>query len=225
MPDQVRHDEPVNADVESALGAAPSAVRPALQALWGLDEALGKVLATGSEAMIGRIRLAWWREALERLDREPAPREPVLEGVAAHLLPASLTGAALAEMEEGWAAILGDQPLEQVELDTYGAKRGGLLFGFTARLLGGALTGLAGAGEAWALADLARHSSEPHDVEAALGAARARNVPARWPKKLRPLGMLAILAARDLARGPERWEEAGAPPRRARMMRHRLTGW
>ena len=215
----------MNADVLLALASVPEPIQPPIRALWALDEALGKVLATGGEAMIGRIRLAWWREALERLDREPAPREPLLEGVAAQLLPAGLTGVALAEMEEGWAAIVGDQPLEQAEIDTYAARRGGLLFGFSARLLGRELTGLGGAGEAWALVDLARHSSEPHDVEAALNAARARTVPARWPKVLRPLGMLAILAARDLARGRERWEEAGAPPRRARMMRHRLTGW
>jgi hypothetical protein len=42
---------------------------------------------------------------------------------------------------------------------------------------------------------------------------------------LRPLGMLAVLAERDLKRGPARWEEPGAPPRAARMLRHRLTGF
>jgi phytoene synthase len=215
----------MNPDLAQALGSAPAAIRPALAALWALDSALGKVLATGREPMISRIRLAWWREALERLDRDPPPKEPVLAGIATHLLPAGIRGAELAGMEDGWLAILGDEPVEADALATYAARRGGLVFDFGARLLGDSIAHLACAGEAWALVDLARHSTEPHDVDAALAAARARQLPRRWPRALRPLGMLAVLAARDLHRVPAAWEEAGAPPRTARMLRHRLTGW
>lgn len=200
-------------------------MRPALEALWALDEALGRVLATGREPMVSRIRLAWWREALERLDRGPPPREPVLHGLAEHLLPHGLGGAGLAEMEEGWSAIVGDEPVVPHELAVYAERRGGLLFAFTARLLGQSGADVGAAGEAWALVDLARHSSERFDAEAALEAARARRLPRRWPKRLRPLGMLAVLAERDLARGPQSWEELGSPPRVARMLRHRLIGW
>jgi phytoene synthase len=215
----------MNPDLALALGSAPAAIRPALAALWALDEALGKVLVTGRDPMISRIRLAWWREALERLDRDPPSKEPVLEGVATHLLTAGISGAELAGMEDGWLAILGDEPVEAEALATYAARRGGLIFDFSARLLGGPSAHLASVGEAWALVDLARHSTEPHDVEAALAAARARQLPRRWPRALRPLGMLAVLAERDLRRGPAGWEEAGAPPRTARMLRHKLTGW
>lgn len=215
----------MNPDLILALGSAPEAVRPALQALWALDEALGKVLATGREPMITRIRLAWWREALERLDREPPPEEPVLQGVAAQLLPRGSSGAALADMEQGWMAVAGQEPIELADLDTYARQRGALLFRIAADLLSGTEPALEQAGEAWALVDLARHSMEPSDVAAALAAARERVLPRRWPRALRPLGMLAVLAARDLQRGSGRWEEPGAPPRVARMMRHRLTGW
>lgn len=215
----------VNSDIETALGAAPASVRASLQALWALDEALGRVLASGRDPMISRIRLAWWREALERLDREPAPKEPVLEGLALHVLSRGVAGAELAEMEEAWGTILHDQPIEPGDLETYAAKRGALLFRFSSVLLGGSGPQVEQAGEAWALVDLARHSIERHDIDAALAAARARRLPRRWPRPLRPLGMLAVLAARDLARGPSAWEEAGAPPRTARMLRHRLTGF
>jgi phytoene synthase len=215
----------MNPDLSLALGSAPAAIRPALAALWALDDAFGKVLATGREPMISRIRLAWWREALERLDREAPPKEPVLDGVAAHLLPAGISGAELAAMEEAWLAILGDEPIAAEALATYAARRGGLIFDFSARLLGGRIAHLASAGEAWALVDLARHSIEPDDVQAALSAARSRASPRRWPRALRALGMVAVLAARDLQNGPAAWEEAGAPPRTARMLRHRLTGW
>ena len=215
----------MNPDVALALGSAPEAVRPALVALWALDHALGQVLAIGREPMISRIRLAWWREALEKLDREPAPKEPVLQGLAAHVLDRGVSGAGLAQMEEAWLAILHDHPIETADLETYAAKRGGLLFRFTARLLGNSDSSAEAAGEAWALVDLARHSTEPHDVEAALTAAHSRTLPRRWPKHLRLLGMIASLTRRDLQRGPESWEEPGAPPRTARMLRHRLTGW
>lgn len=214
----------MNAELALALASAPEPARAALQALWALDAALGRVVAAGREPMIVRIRLAWWREALERLDREPPPNEPVLEGLARAVLPRGVTGVELAQMESGWALLPGDQPITPDALDAYARARGGLLFRHAARLLGGNVD-VGAAGEAWALIDLARHSTEKADVAAALAAARRRLLPARWPRALRPLGMLTVLAQRDLARGPERWEEPGAPPRTARMLRHRITGW
>ena len=42
------------------------------------------------------MRLAWWREALQRLDTAPAPGEPVLRELAAAVLPLGVTGTALA---------------------------------------------------------------------------------------------------------------------------------
>jgi hypothetical protein len=66
---------------------APARVRPALAALWRLDERLGSVVATTTEPMIGAIRLAWWREALEALDRGGPPDEPLLCEIGETLLP------------------------------------------------------------------------------------------------------------------------------------------
>ena len=109
-------------------------------------------------------------------------------------------------------------------LDSYAAARGGLLFGFTARLLGEPGVPVAQAGALWALADLARRSARPADAGAALEAAAARLDRRRWPRPLRPLGMLAVLARRDVERGAARREEQGAPARMLRMLRHRLTG-
>ena len=41
---------------------------PALEALWRLDVTFAAILAAGREPMVSRLRLAWWREALEALD-------------------------------------------------------------------------------------------------------------------------------------------------------------
>ena len=57
------------------------------------------------------------------------------------------------------------------------------------------------AGERWALVDLARHSARREDARGAR-AARARVASGRMAAPLRPLGMLAALARRDVGRGP-----------------------
>lgn len=216
---------PLDHDRALALAYVPAARRPAVDALWRLDATLSAVLSTGREPLISQIRLAWWREALEKLDREPPPAEPILRAVAASLLPSGISGAALSEMEGGWALLLSPDPLRPDELSAYAAKRGGLLFRYTAQLLGSDLPpGGEAAGGAFALIDLARHSGSEADAEAALAAARATPWPRRWPSALRPLGMLAALAPRDSEPDRPRWEPHGAPGRMWRMLRHRLSG-
>ena len=206
-----------------ALAYVPGRLRPSIEALWRLDVALGAVLATGRDPMISRIRLAWWRESLEKLDRQPAPPEPVLQAVAEHLIPLGISGEALSRMEEGWAVLLSPEPLEAEELRAYAQGRGGLLFRLSARLLGDEPSFVASAGERWALADLARHSGDP-DSRAAFEEGRPSGDRPTWPSALRPLGMLAVLAQRDLDRPRETMEAQGSPSRMLRMLRHRLTG-
>lgn len=201
-----------------ALAYVPGPRRPAVEALWRLDAALASILATGREPMISRIRLAWWREALERLDRERAPAEPVLQALAEHVLPAAIGGAELAALADAWESLLEPGPLTQSELGDY-ARRRSRLFALTARLLGGGDAG----GGAWALVDFARHCSSQAEARLALDLARSREGPDRWPKRLRPLGMLDALARRDAGRGLP-LERQGSPARMLRMLRHRLTG-
>jgi phytoene synthase len=216
---------PLDPDRTLALAYVPAARRTAVEALWRLDAALASVLSTGKEPLISQIRLAWWRESLEKLDREGAPSEPVLQALAAHVVPAGVSGAELSAMEAGWAVLLSAEPLTPADLQLYASARGGLLFRYTARLLGEASPGLGveAGGGSWALIDLARHSTDAPDSEAAAAAARAAE-PYRWPARLRPLGMLAMLARRDAEPGRPRWETQGAPARMLRMARHRLTG-
>lgn len=208
-----------------ALSYVPAKRRAAVGALWRLDSALGAALAGGREPMIARIKLAWWREALERLDRERAPPEPVLQELAEHVLPAAVGGAELAGMEEGWTILASPDALGPDELTAYARARGAGLFRFTARLLGDDEIVLDEAGEAWALVDLARHCATAEDSDIALAAARGRLLPRRWPSRVRPLGMLAVLALRDMDPARPPWEARGAPARMWRMLRHRISGY
>ncbi len=215
---------PLDPERALALAYVPAGRRSAIEALWRLDVTLGAVLVTGRDPMVSRIRLAWWREALERLDHQPPPPEPILSGVAAHLLPHGIAGADLAAMEEGWEILASPGPLTTSDLEDYAKARGGTLFALSARLLGSEDRDerVARAGEAWALIDLARRSRDPREKEEARAAARSRAAGGTWPARLRPLGMLAMLAFED-ARGP-RWQRQGSPRRVLRMVRHRFTG-
>ena len=185
-----------------------------LTSLWA------RVLATGREPMVSRIRLAWWREALERLDRAPPPAEPVLQALAAHLLPAGVAGADWPAMEEGWEVLLADGPLDAASAAAYAAARGGALFRHSARLLGDpAISGRGGRAGCWALVDLARRSADPARARAALDARRAGHVRDRNGRS--GCGRSAcspLLARRDVERGPGRPERQGAPARMMRML-------
>lgn len=206
-----------------ALSYVSARKRPAIEALWQLDLALGGVLAGGRDPMLSRIKLVWWRDALEALDSKPAPAEPVLQAVADRVLPAGVSGDELSGMEQGWAQLLSPDPLTADELQAYAAGRGGLLFRASAILLGGPPEEAERAGKAWALADLARHSNAA-DGEAALAALRLLRPPRGAAARLRPLTMLATLAHRDAEPARPKREPQGAPGRMLRMLRHRLTG-
>jgi phytoene synthase len=211
-------------DVEQRLALAyvPASRRPVLETLWLLDAALGAVLAGGREPMISRVKLAWWRESLERLDTGGAPAEPLLKQIEARLLPTGISGTALAELEEPWLALLEAEPLASEQLGSY-AVRGRLLFRLSAAILGGSPTDeVERGGELWALVDLSRHCADPNEASAALVAARERLAESRWPRALRPLGMLAMLARRDAVRASP--EALGSPSRALRMVWHRLSG-
>lgn len=133
-----------------------------------------------------------------------------------------VSGAALADIEDGWAALLDGEP-DAAAIARHGRERGGRLFAAAARLLGAEAPVVDAAGTGWALADLAhRHRDPVVQGEARRQAVQALAGSFRWPAPLRPLGALAVLARRDATGvGPRR---QGSPARVTRMLAIRLTG-
>jgi phytoene synthase len=210
-------------EVALALAYAPAAARPALTGLFLLDQRLAAIVASTREPMIGMMRLAWWRESLEKLDRSDPPAEPLLGRLAGETLPRGVTGTALAAIEDGWMALI-DGEADAASIARHGRERGGNLFRAAGRLLGAEDRRLAAAGALWALADLAHHHADGGVRRLARGAAQAHAaalLPGRWPAALRPLAMLAALAARDAHADSRR---QGHPRRLLRMLALRLTG-
>jgi 15-cis-phytoene synthase len=215
----------LGADLGLALTYVPLRNRGALAALFAIDRAMGDVVRSTREPMLGPIRLAWWRERLDELDQGSAPAEPRLQQVQRELIPRGVTGRELGALESGWLHLFDPFPWS-VQTSEAIWFRGNLLFGLGARLLGRPDERIQGAGGLWALVDAARHCSDPESRTTLIQQARAfaRGLAGvRFPGPLRPLSMLAALAARDSRRG-EPFEREGTPARAAAMVRHRLSG-
>jgi phytoene synthase len=193
----------------------PVELRPAFDALFDIDDALADVVASSTQPALGAIRLAWWREALERLDSQLPPPEPRLRAVAAELMPRGITGAMLAELEDGWATLLDEEP----DVRRLG-ERGVKLFAIGARLLGADDERLEAAGRLFAKEQVARKGlAAMHDpMEEMRRLARHR-----FPRRLRPLTALARIAARGVKQAPAIEPEA-TPGRAAALLSHRMFG-
>ena len=188
----------------------PVDLRPAFDALFAIDDALGEVVASSTQPALGAIRLAWWRDALERLDSSAPPPEPRLQAAAAELLTRGVSGASLARIAGGWAALF-----DEVRDAEAIAARGEALFAAGARLLGSNDAQVTEAGRYFALADVARRGLAPPLAVAIR--------PLRIARPLRPLTAFARLAVRDLRHG-EPFEPEATPARAMALLAHRWTG-
>jgi phytoene synthase len=191
----------------------PVELRPAFDALFGLEDGFADVVATSTQPALGAIRLAWWRDALTRLDQYPPPPEPHLQAAATELLPRGISGSRLATLEDGWTTLFEERPDEGRIAD-----HGAVLFAIAADLIGASDPLTADAGRIYALAHVARHGLHPGTSVSLAGLAGHR-----FPRKLRPLTALARLAARDI-RSTTGFEPEATPGRAAALLSHRLFG-
>ena len=166
---------------------APTSKRPALFAIHALDLVLLGVATSTTDAMIGQIRLAWWRERITELGQGRAPAEPVLAALA----NAGVTAASLHGFDDPSLALIDEAPVQWAEL------RGERLFAAISAALGVPATpDTLAAGRGWATVDGWRRGYLHQDEAAKLLAA----APRKSPVPLRPLLGLLAVARRDLRR-------------------------
>lgn len=192
-----------------SLAYAGAKLRPKLELVFALDEALADILRTVREPLIAQIRLAWWRDQLEALaaGRDAAP-EPLLLRIGAILGPSG--AASLAELPSAWEALLED-PLEIEAVTRFADLRSAALVPvFNSPEL---TIGL----RFWALVDFAFHCSDPQLAAQVADAAKRLE-----PDVLKPLPrsarVLIGLARDDLAHPDVR--HPGSPRRLLRAFRH-----
>lgn len=169
--------------------------------LFALDTRLAGILRQGREPLLAQMRLAWWRETLEKTPGNRPTGEPLL-GLLSNWRGEEQ---ALAGLVEGWETLLAEPPMPAGQILHFGQARGNA-FAAVARLCDAAAHAedAARAGLLWAMADFASGVTEPSEKEAALSIARnAAAQPARLPKTLRPLAVLAGLARRSVGMGGE----------------------
>jgi 15-cis-phytoene synthase len=186
----------------------PVALRPGFDALLAIDDALAEIALTASQPALAAITLAWWRDALQRLDDGAVPAEQRLQAAALTLLPLGLSGVALSGLEDAWAGML-----EEDAGAAAAAAYGRTLFAIAAKVLG---IDDAGRGAAFGQASLLRRTGSV----AWIG---GLSPPARAPRAMRPLTALDALAWRDLQR-PTSLEVEASPARAWVLLRHRWTG-
>ena len=172
------------------------------------------MVARATEPALAAIKLAWWRERLEDLDRGLVPAEPRLQAAAVELLPRGIAGSELAELEDGWASLLDERPdFERI------ASSGARLFEIAGKILGVQDAVVIPAGRLYAVQGAARRglARTPGQTGA------LKLPPGPVPKALRPLTAFAALALRD-ARSAPPFEPEGSPGRAMTLLKHRLTG-
>lgn len=163
--------------------------------------------------------MAWWRERLENLDTKGEPAgEPRLRAVRRQLVERGITGLQLSKLEDAWLPLLEPFPWSDSAAEGF-RLRGRILFGAGARLLGGDPAEAEPAGALWSLVDGATHCSDADSRHLLCAAARSQlaQVPERLSAKIRPLTILAALAAYDLRPG-------GRLGRVGVAMAHRMRG-
>lgn len=198
-----------------------AAFGPAAEALFALDAALGDVVRGTRTPMVGQMRLTWWHDALHALDDAPAPAQPVLQALAAHVLP-RVSGAALAAMIDGWDVLIEEETIDAAALSRFAEARGGGLFAALAVVIDGpSSAGVTAAGRGWALADLAaRLTTETSTAAEQARVALHEALAAGWHGAARPIGALA----RDAALAIDGRGAPGGPRRAAAVLWHALTG-
>jgi len=213
-----------DADPERALALtyAASAHRPALAALWRLDDRLAGILRTTREPMIGQMRLTWWHGALSALDDSAPPAEPLLEELARVVVP-RVAGRRLADLVEGWEALL-EPTLDAAAMQAHATQRGSGLFAAMATVVGVYDPAIPAAGAGWALVDLATHLDARDKADRARALAQeafAGTAAFHWPTPARAIGAIAQTARLDLRtdRRPH-----GHPARAARLLWLRVSG-
>jgi NADH dehydrogenase [ubiquinone] 1 alpha subcomplex assembly factor 6 len=102
---------------------APAAQRDDLFALYAFNLEIAKIRETVTEPMLGRIRLQWWREAIEEIApgavRKHAVAEPLAEAVRRRALPVA---ALLRLIDARERDIEPDPPADLAALEDYAAQ-------------------------------------------------------------------------------------------------------
>lgn len=140
---------------------APARARSALWALYAFNLEVARTREAVSEPMLGRIRLEWWREALDGIAAGTPRRHPVVMALAEAMARHDLDRARLAALIDARETDLDeDPPQDLAALTAYAEGTAGTLQELVVAALGrcddATLASARSIGSAWALIGLIR---------------------------------------------------------------------
>ena len=127
-------------------------------ALYALNYELSRAAEVASQPLIGEMRLAWWREALDEIfEGRPVRRHPVALALSEAVARRRLAREGLEALIDGRLRELEPWPLGEEEVQDYLDATAGCLMTLAAGVLAPGVAGdLRSAGRAWGLAGLLR---------------------------------------------------------------------
>ncbi|HEY3812923.1 MAG TPA: squalene/phytoene synthase family protein [Caulobacteraceae bacterium] len=136
---------------------ADAQARADVVALYAFDHALSRIAHAVTQPMLGDIRLAWWREAVEEAFAGKPPRaHPVVEALSAAITRRGLAIGPFETLIEARERDLDPTPLGADEAIRYAETTAGAVMTLAATLLGPAMIpDLSATGRAWGVARLA----------------------------------------------------------------------
>jgi phytoene synthase len=200
----------IGPDEQLSLAYAPARLRPYYAALLGFDAALGQAFKATNEVGLIQIRLAWWRDQLEKSNA----REPMITALHDMMHNHDVKVETLIKIIEGWAVLLDDPPYDDATLLEYAQQRGAGVFAVAAELARCTVDDQAGIG--WALTDFARHCSDVETAKRAMAMACEAldgTVVVALPKPMRSFAVLTRFAQSDCQRPLNAQRVAGSPYR------------
>lgn len=180
-----------------ALTSARSA-RQRWLAAFVLDARLSRIVASTGEPMLAQMRLAWWRDQLNKAVETRPMGDHLLDLIGTQWVGHE---EALLKVVDGWEALLSEPTLTRQVAHAFANGRSAIFvpFGPEDKCL---QQSVESEGRLWALADLAVKTSQEAERRVALDlAVEECSDRTQLPPALRPLTVLAGLAARSIKRG------------------------
>lgn len=185
--------------IQIALSHTAPKWRDAALALFAFDDRLSRVVATVRDPLAAQIRLAWWRDELDKPVGAREHSDANLAAISAHLAGEE---ALLLALVDGWETALMDPPLSRDTIADLAVARAGM-FAFLASAAGRETHAEAARayGRIWALADFCAGRVEAVERDDCLALGGAESPLPALPYALRGLIILGKLGAACIKRG------------------------
>ena len=179
-----------------ALAHSTGEVRAMLEAFLQFDNRLARFVSKANEPIVTQLRLAWWRDQLNKPISERPSGDTILDALSAHWEGREAVFVALVD---GWEALLGEPPLPDDVFAGLCAVRAACFADIVPQKVADDANAL---GLSWAYADfIARTSDEQECAHLVDLAKQATPGTGKLNFRYRSLTILGRLGARAIERG------------------------